>query len=485
MYLSYGIVVFVIMHMVKTRKDVEYFIWPLWVMVLFLSVISLSQFLGGPQFAEHPRFGPIQDIFRYDWMQKLLLTRELREVTDTIRIGGRDGFIYGTMYNSNFVGSFGVMMVFLGVAYFFFVQTWWKKLGMGMFVLLMIIIMVGSGSRAGYMGFLSGMTLFVILLIPRLFHLKPVYVLVLIVFIGSGLWTVNTVTEGRFLNRAFSILDFPERNERPQIYRLDIEGFEITIETEQGSIIAWGEPNQMFFKDLEGQMVPYNLDTNRFIFTFDDPDLETFSFHFDAANGRVRTRFHGHLVDFMFFEDGFYVSGVGGLAPITQSPPRLEFLRGYERIFSNRGYIYSLSTPLLRQTWLIGAGTDHYVFALPQRDLAGRLVGFGRTTVLDKPHNMFLQFGIEIGVVGLLGLLSLTFLPLWVLIKAPFSSTPEVLWRLGLFSSLVGMYVSGLANDLILSIAPVFFVLLGLASTTLRDPKEKPSVTQKTSTNAS
>jgi hypothetical protein len=61
-------------------------------------------------------------------------------------------------------------------------------------------------------------------------------------------------------------------------------------------------------------------------------------------------------------------------------------------------------------------------------------------------------------------------------LKDPFSSEPEVLWRVGLFSGLVGMYVSGLANDLILSIAPVFFVLYGLACTNLAHPKEKPSL---------
>jgi O-antigen ligase len=475
-YVSYGIVVFVIMHMVKTRRDIEYFIWPMWIMGLLLSIISLSQFLGGSQFAEHPYFGPIQDIFRYEWMQNFILPQALRETSEGINIGGRVGRIYATTYNSNFVGSLATMLIFLGVSYFLFVKRWWQRLGMLVFIASMVIILVGADSRAGFAGFVSATGVFVLLLAPRLYKLNPLYLLALVVVTFGGLFLGNEATNGRFQERLESILDFPDRNERPQIYRLDINEFEVIIETEVGSIVAWWEPNQMFFSDLEGNPIAYNLDTNRFIFTFDDPDLETFSFHFDAENGRLRTRFHGHLVDFMFFESGFHVNGVGGLAPFTQSPPRLEFLRGYERVFSSRGYIYSVSTPLLKDTWLIGAGTDHYVFALPQRDLAGRLVGFGRTTVLDKPHNMFLQFGIEIGVVGLIALLSLTLYPLITLVKAPFSSAPEALWRLGLFSGLIGMYVSGLANDLILSIAPVFFVLYGLACTDLTHPKEKPSL---------
>ncbi len=102
----------------------------------------------------------------------------------------------------------------------------------------------------------------------------------------------------------------------------------------------------------------------------------------------------------------------------------------------------------------------------PQEDVIGKLKFLRSPGILvDKPHNMYLQIAINTGVLSLLALLAL-----WggyfiegvrLYFKADYSRWEE---RVGvaILGCVVAYLVTGVFNDSVVSVAPVFWILLGI-----------------------
>ena len=463
-YLSYGAIIFILFQMVKTKRDIMLFFWPLFIMSSVMGIVSASQYFARSEFDEHALFGPIQSIFDYDWFRRLFMPDSVPIDEESIRIVGT---VFGTLYNSNFAGSFGVMMVFMAIAFAFLASKIWQKALITLVIPIAVFIIVTSGSRAGFIGMAAGGGLWLAFGLSHFFRRHKLYPLLVISLLFGTLYTLDILSEGRYRERITSIPAGIERNDQVQILEVNLEGFDVEIVSEETRILARWMGAQLLFFDEDENLIPFTIDGTTYRLL--DEAYESFSFQLQTNQGRVRARFHDRLLDIYFTEEGFAIQGVGGFQTWTQNAERVSWLRGYERVFNGRGYIYSVSIPLLTETWLIGAGPNHYVLTLPQRDVAGRLNGSSIGLVWDKPHNMFLQFGIDIGVVGLLALLSLLVWPLGKLIKGWFLSMPHAMFYVSIFAGIGGMLVSGLANDLILSIAPMFFILFGLQMTEIKE----------------
>ena len=463
-YLSYGALIFIIFHMVKTRRDVMLFFWPLWIMSLLMGVISASQYFARAQFDEHPYFGPIQSIFDYEWFRNLLIPSHLEVIEESLRIRGA---VFGTLYNSNFAGSFGVMLMFIALAFAFISPKIWQKLLMTLLIPIGVFITVTSNSRAGFIGLVAAGGVWVMFGLSHFFRRHKLYPFVVLSLLAGTLYLLDDISEGRYRERITAIPESIQRNDQVQILEINLDGFDAEIVTEEAHVIMRWVGSQFLFYDDEDNILPFNIEGNSYRLTGEE--FESFSFVFRPDLGRVRASFHGRRLDFYLTEDGFALWGVGGLQTSTDRAERLDWLRGYERVFTYRLYNFSVSIPLVRSTWLIGAGTDHFVFTFPQRDIAGRLNGWNLTETLDKAHNMYLQFAIEIGLIGAIAFFSLLFWPLGKLIKGWFLSMPHAMFYVSLFAGVIGMLASGIANDLIMSIAPLFIIIFGLLMTELKE----------------
>lgn len=118
---------------------------------------------------------------------------------------------------------------------------------------------------------------------------------------------------------------------------------------------------------------------------------------------------------FMFSEVDGKLSMVDRFGtPVDLNVPVESFgFKGVERLGSNRGYIYSRSIPLLKKNIILGAGADNFVLEFPQQDIKSKLEFLGDPyVIIDKPHNMFLQTGINDGCIALLVMIALLFFTL-------------------------------------------------------------------------
>jgi len=115
---------------------------------------------------------------------------------------------------------------------------------------------------------------------------------------------------------------------------------------------------------------------------------------------------------------------------------------------------------------VVGRGPDTFALHFPQDELIAKVNIYGQTSVvIDKPHSLYLQTAIQTGVVSLLALLWLFAVyvrqscQLYVWSEAPL---PHVALGAPLFAAFCGYAVAAIFNDSVISVAPVFWVVLGL-----------------------
>jgi O-antigen ligase len=121
---------------------------------------------------------------------------------------------------------------------------------------------------------------------------------------------------------------------------------------------------------------------------------------------------------------------------------------------------------MLKETIVLGYGPDTYTIEFPQDDVVGKLNSFSSyRTVVDKPHNMYLQIGINTGVISLLAMLSVFMIylvdSLRILYRKKIESYMDYI-GLGLFIGVASYLVAAMFNDQIISVAPLFYGVLGL-----------------------
>ena len=230
----------------------------------------------------------------------------------------------------------------------------------------------------------------------------------------------------------------------------------LSVEFDQGT-------NNLSFRDTENQNLTVSFDSN--IITINDDRYSAYRFILDGANSRLIGEVNNRQLELFMSTGGFLVNGVGGINNIVENPARFRLLDGFEEFGSQRGYIWSRSIPMLRDTLFIGHGPDMYVTEFPQRDFAGRLNGFVLTGINDKPHNMFLQIGINTGFISLLALMSVYGIylidSLRLFIMRRNESYLEI-FGVFAFAAVSGYLVAGIFNDQIISVAPLFYTLTGV-----------------------
>ena len=456
--MSYGIIIFLAFNMIRREVDVQ--VMMKWLLVLWgvTFVIGFSQFFGF-------------DVFRREFVQRLILPASLNELVGNLNFTFGPRTIYATMYNTNFVGSYAALMVPISLAYFLFTKETKPQILAGSFFAMNVFVWYGSNARSGMFGVLAAILVFGAL---WFFEGKVQWkkMLVALGILVSVFMVTNTASNGRTLSQFVGLTPAGEgslvETDAPEFAyfeELNIEGFEFELITSRKSVIVEyvAQTGSLAFTDLEGNALSIGIRDGAIILNEDG--YESFSFQFIAQQGALRVSAYQSNFDVFITDEGFVIQGVGGVTADTINAPRVQLLDGLERVASGRGYIWSRSIPMLRNAIFVGVGPDMYVLNFPQRDFSGRLNGFTLTGINDKPHNMFLQIAINVGLVSLLALMFIygyyfydTAKLFW---KRPLETIEEYI-GLGVATGIFAYLVAGIFNDQIISVAPAFYALSGV-----------------------
>lgn len=145
---------------------------------------------------------------------------------------------------------------------------------------------------------------------------------------------------------------------------------------------------------------------------------------------------------------------------------------------SDRGYIWSKTIAKLKTVTLIGTGPDTFPLFFPNNDYVSRHLMGEDDTIINKPHNWYLQMSSETGLLSAMVIVIYLIYFLWNTIKteSSYALLPQEgslhekrdsysrIMNAGVGLSILSYMIAALANDSMLVCAPVFWVVLGFGS---------------------
>lgn len=458
--LSYMLLTFLLINYTYNEKNIKIFVYSFVALIIAEGLLGVGEYFGIDFFQSH--------VGRW-----LITPKNLQGIS--LKFTSGKYTIYGTMYNSNFVGSFGAMMIPLSVALYLFETYKKRSVFFGITSMLAYSVWLGCNSRAGYLGIISA---FIIGIVVFRKVIVKKYKKLLFLFIGYFVIAIifNNASGGRVLNQLLGLNPAVETEKIENIQikqdirfeKVSVEYNSFTIKTNKETLVGVAENYGLFFTDGSGnKLETYIDDEGKVIFT--DEKYSGYTFFIPSENpAQVKVKVYGRNLDMYITEDqSIKVISHNDKLTVPVEAPHMTFFDGVETFASNRGYIWSRTIPMLEDTLLIGYGPDNFIFMFPHEDYVGRFnVGNdGINVIVDKPHNLYLQTAVNTGVLSLVALLFVwgTYLidSLKIYLKGNINSFTDYIGG-GVFLSILAYLVAGMFNDSIVAVAPLFWILLGM-----------------------
>ena len=410
-----------------------------------------------------------KDPLTFEAVQRLAFGKSFLEASGGVHLNFPVGQAYGTLYNPNYVGTYVVMYLPLALAGFFLYKKWWKKLLCTMTFAGLLVMLFASQSRTGLLVCLA------VAVLAGIFLGRELWKRWYLVLAGMVLFAVAFVLVDNFNNHQFSDRlkeMFAAGTDDAPVKGVDTTGNGVRVlykDTEFMVCMPVSGSNFSYvaFEGSVQKEVRYNEDRTYGYFTLDSGEEITIQ----TANYEGTFAFGLYVNDRYFYFTNQLVKG--NYKYINTEFGRLDecvcvenVFPGYETAVNGRGYVWGRTIPLLKKNIIVGSGPDTFGIEFPQNDYVARYKNEFGTVLFTRPHNFYLQMGVQTGVLSLLAFLT------FYLMYFTGSCKRYIFRRLEkaeqwtgfiLFLCTIGFMASGLANDSLIVVTPVFYVLLGTA----------------------
>ena len=477
-WLSYLVFLFFSMNIVSSKKQISIVSKTFAFSGIIIAIISILQTRGF-------------NIFETEFIQRLIIPSDIREFVGEASFRNAQRSAYGVFYNPNYLG--GYMGFF---APFMFSKSIIQKKSIDKIIYfsgfsLGSLALLFSNSEAGVLGYLvSILFMSIIFAIKYLRNKKegkvsennilmilPIIFILVFPMISLSSETVRKSVV-RIYNEAVEMLF--TKNE-PIDYKAvgPLNKIE-NISDSKVKIVFKGE--ELFFENT-GENVLLLNEKNETIHKFSKSDTKTIDFKDKDTPVRLIYPNPSTVNDYQlglrirFKEENsrerlfLYLLAEKENLIITDYKyqrinPEIAPYFGFEgkgRIGSGRGYIWSRSIPLLKDSILIGSGADTFITRFPRNDIYAKQVESSPRniwTVTDKPHNTYLQIGIHQGVLALLiSIFSL----IYIIIKGTAMFLRGNKQILSFILAILSFMISSFFNDSIIGITPIIMIIIGIS----------------------
>lgn len=459
----------------KKTEEFKFILIPILILVYINGFLGLFQYFGS-------------DLIKTSLGGLIAIPSSYNIDPSKLSLAYESGTIYGTLYHYNYVGSFTALVLpILFGACVIEDDIFLKLLSMGGCV-TGLWLLFGSTSRAGLIGF-GAIIVFACIFFGKLLLKKKKAILITIACLAVFAVGLNFATSGKIFNRIPSLVadglslfksntDFDYRDHIPvkNIEHID-NNIVLTLPTDTLTISF--ENNDYVFRNSKNEVVDYKSEFNSKIKAYDytTTDANFSNISFRSGKIKSKTKNDGLMLilngsnEFMFItrdDNSMHLIDPKTLEAIDLDFPETIGFNGKEKLASARGYIWSRSLPLLKDTLILGSGPDTFSFDFPQHDMLGKLYAYGTTNmIISKAHNLFLQIGLNNGVIALIAFVIL----IMVYIVDSFKlyalknkyDEKQILGSI-LSLSVIGYLFTGLFNDSVICVAPIFWIILGVGA---------------------
>ena len=394
----------------------------------------------------------------------------IRETLSFTFSGSGNHQVYLTFYNPNYVGSYAALVFPIFLVLSIFSKKIWKKVFWGIMTVMNFLCAMGSGSKTFLGAFVVSAVFAVIIFRKKLKKGWPIVVgfaAIIIVsttiyfrYIGTSL--ISYVSNAIAVQKNDSLLEKVElKKDHAEITYNGVK-FNVTYTAE-------GEQASIYFSREDNTLIEYTTNEDGSLVTLKDEKLKDLSFQYMLPGGDME----GYLINcntpkgsfaFMATDEGYKIyAGPGKLDDIYNAPAAI--IKDHDAFASGRGYIWSRTFPVYFKHLLLGTGADTFTIAFPQNDYIGRLNGGFGGMIITKPHDLFLQIGVQSGGLALFCFVGIavlyviqTFKLLW---KREMKEETET-FGAAISLGIIGYLFAGIFNDSCVALAPLYWVLLGV-----------------------
>ena len=517
--LGYMIMLFFTINAVKGEKNVKQLLWALAGSSFLLNLLGLGQW------ADKDFFKTVigQKLITRNY--ELNGGIKLYDAIDAAAADGGQYFnfefyrtTYQTVYNPNYVSFYLTLLIPLFTMILLYTLVngkkfkWIKSLGLVGLVGLQVFNAIASRSAGGYVGLAFSVVVALVVLNKKLFRWwKPILAFVIAAVIAVG--AVTSLKSGEeeiswldeikntWLNEVkYSIANVKDnKTQTERVVTMTMEelraqtgpagvypyfdymftspnGIEMSIfgnplsvvitrddgGSVQGLYLVDGNDEFVQLLPIEGSEGVFYVNDNRFY------EYITLGLSYDTTgNNFVTLRcpgISGGMVFVVMPDNVYYFNPYGNLCQVV-TPEAFGFKENL-RFGSQRGYIWSRTFPMLKDTIFVGHGADTYCAYFPQTDYSGKYnAGYPIETIVDKPHNLYLGCAVNTGCISLVALLALFamyfFQSVGLYIKGDFGDDYLKFAGSGILFGVSGFLAAAMFNDSTVSVMPMFYSLLG------------------------
>ena len=338
----------------------------------------------------------------------------------------------------------------------------------GLLIAGLLMCLIGSGSKTAFVTLIFSTLLLLVFFRRKLLHNK---MMTLIGLGGATIFVVGVVLfmGNSFFERLKTSLQF-SGNPEYTLSDIHIEDGKIalTYKGESAELVADPMANGGFrLQTAEGTPIEsYYLEEHQAIkfrnSAFSEAPLLVVSQ--EETESQLQWHIDNIPWDFKYRDGGFiYVTPTGKEDQLLEAEKG--WFSDWESFATHRGYIWSRTFPLLKNYILLGSGADTFTLVFPQNDYLGKVHNNFFNTIITKPHNLYLQIAVQTGVLSVV--LVIVYYLIYVIgsIKIYRKSKMESYFsKVGaaVFIGTVGYMVSSFFNDSTITVAPVFWVLMGI-----------------------
>ena len=467
--LGYFILLIYTIYTFRTEKDYKNILIALGVVVSVVSIVGIFQYSG-------------HNLLTTDFGKALVISPWDMSRVLGIPLVSASGRLYGTFVHWDYAGSFAAIIVPLFLILALNAKTLRTRIALWGMELLSLWILFGSTSRAGIVGVMAAL-IFAVVFFWKIIVKHWKISLSAVAVVLAAIVGISFMGHGMIFSRIPSLVSdigsvFQNSSENDYLSQLPVkdvyaEDDTIVIQTQQDDVLKATFLNNMLkLEDGDGQSVSIQNQNGDSVIT--DPRFQQFSFSlvemgYDGDSQGIAVEIDGQQQFYFRIDTNqkLQLTNYSGTADIDslKTPPTFGF-KGNEKIGSSRGYIWSRSLPMVPQHLFLGTGPDTFVLYFPQNDLLGKYWAYGTTnTVVDKPHNLYLQILLNDGGIALLAFL--TIMILYVIdsirlyaLKSEYRKNQ--IFGMAICFGIIGYLFAGLFNDSVVSVAPVFWILLGV-----------------------
>jgi O-antigen ligase len=137
-------------------------------------------------------------------------------------------------------------------------------------------------------------------------------------------------------------------------------------------------------------------------------------------------------------------------------------------MLSNRGFIWYYSNEIIKENFVIGYGPDNLYYNFSQLNEHKSI--YMPNDLIDKPHNMYLQVMLDIGIFGLIGFMIILVTLLLKSNKAidlekdTFKNT----YFKALILVILAYMVQGIVNDNTIAVQSVLYLIMGIGASLIK-----------------